>query len=52
MKYSLWFYKMDSNGECHKTYEVFAGTRYQCYKIKKNKAFGWQFKVLKNPDKY
>ena len=45
MKYTLWFYDCDKNGEFYKAYDIFTGTRYQCYKKRKYKNFYWQYKV-------
>lgn len=47
MNYTLWFYAPDTNGEMKKRYDVFTGTRYQCYKVRKSKNFSWQYKVLR-----
>jgi len=44
MKYTLWYF--DENG--NKKYDVFTGSRYECYKLKRQKSFAWQYKVLKS----
>jgi hypothetical protein len=46
MEYTLWFYNVNSNGEFYKAYDVFTGTRSECYKLRSNKSFQWQYKVL------
>ena len=43
MKYTLWFY--DGNG--NRRYDVFTGTRYQCYKLRHTKTFSLQYRVFK-----
>lgn len=48
MKYTLWFYSYDDNqGTLIRRYDVFTGTRSQCYKIRATKNFSWQYKVHK-----
>jgi hypothetical protein len=50
MNYTLWFYEPNNEmigTKMIKKYDVFTGTRYQCYKLKSQKSFSWQYKVLK-----
>jgi hypothetical protein len=47
MKYTLWFYQLNSDSEYYKAYDVFTGTRYECYKLRATKSFRHQYKVLK-----
>lgn len=49
MKYTLWFYAYNDN--CDKLvrqYDVYTGTRYQCYKLRASMSFSWQYKVFKS----
>jgi hypothetical protein len=49
MKYTLWYYSYDENyDKLIKRYDMFTGTRYQCYKMRKLKSFSWQYRVLKS----
>ena len=48
MQYTLWFYNLDKNSEYKKAYDVFTGTRYECYKLRSRKGFQHQYKVLKS----
>ena len=41
MKYTLWF----TDGDGNLKYDVFTGTRYECYKLRNSKSFSWQYKV-------
>jgi len=43
MKYTLWYF--DGDGKC--LYDVFTGTRYECYRLRSRKSFSWQYKVKK-----
>ena len=48
-KYTVYFYATDRiTGDFSQQYDVFSGTRYECYKWKKGRLhFGWQYKVCK-----
>lgn len=49
--FTVWFFEYDKNFGCFvKQYDIFSGSRYQCYKIKNSKSFSWQYKVIKNYD--
>lgn len=46
MKYTLWFYDNfhEKNGRIP-FYDIFTGTRYECYKLRNSKSFREQYKV-------
>ena len=46
MEYTLWFYKLNKDGEWYKAYDIFTGSRYQCYKRRAALSFRHQYKVL------
>ena len=46
MKYTLWYYKYDSNfDKLIKAYDVFTGTRSQSYKLRRERPFAYHYKV-------
>jgi hypothetical protein len=46
-RYTVWFYNVNRNGELERAYDVFTGTRYQCYKYRNSRPFAWQYRVFK-----
>jgi len=47
MEYTLWFYDIDKNGEFYRAHDIFTGTRNKCYRIRKGKNFGHQYRVFR-----
>jgi hypothetical protein len=49
MKYTVWFYAHNEHtGTFTRRYDLFTGTRYECYKYRSYKRdFQWQYKVCK-----
>lgn len=45
MKYVLWYYGLNKDGKFVPRYDLYTGTRYECYKIRKSKDFQHQYKV-------
>ena len=48
MLYTLWFYDISKNDEFYRAYDIFTGTRNQCYKIRNSKDFRFQYKVFRS----
>lgn len=45
--HTLYYYGVNKEGQLVLQYDIFTGTRYECYKIRNTKSFKWQYKVQK-----
>ena len=46
MQYTLWYYKLNNDGEFYQAYDIMTGSRYECYKERNRRDFRHQYKVL------